>query len=284
MSTYAPFYPISGFLPQPYISTLTHSTGFGPSISASSVSTGRYSTLGKKTRIPTIVVEDTSLDMTLDDTINLSSSLLKTPAKQLGVRNSLSGSPDVSWLDEKTLTNTPSTALSKEKLLSSTPKRDLPGRKSSTPTFVLPDENVPSEIPVKNGRLGGTVSAIPSSNEECTALQEIPCADATVPSTSTPSRRVPKLRRSNGKDDLRTLYHRAAFPRVSPPSDVHDLSFEEQLTLAILAEMDRNPNRFLAHQREPVSKARLDSGRSASILSTLGNLLQTVKSPIARVW
>ncbi|KAI0088257.1 hypothetical protein BDY19DRAFT_949950 [Irpex rosettiformis] len=286
MSTYAP-YPISGFLPQPYISTLARSTGFCPSISVSSaLTTASYSPIRKRQWIPAITVEDTSLDVTLDDSIILSNSLQNTPAKKPNVRStSLSGSPILSWLDEQTLTNTPRTLLPKEKVFSSTPKdyHALRGSIPSPVTPFLPDENAPPIILLEDSRDEGDIFTPSSSEAKSTKLHELikESSSYCIQTVRSTPRRVPKLRRSNGNDDLRTLYHHEG-PRTS--SDFQELSFEEQLTLAILAEMDRSPNRFLAHRREPADKTKLELGRSTSLLSTLGKLLRTVRTPAPRIW
>ncbi|KAI0826136.1 hypothetical protein BC629DRAFT_51111 [Irpex lacteus] len=280
MSAYAP-YPISGFLPQPYISTIAHTTtGFSPSVSASSVDTARYYTLGKRQRLPEIVVEDTSLDATFHDSPAHPNSLLKTPSKRLDVRKSApSGSPVMSWLDEQTLTNTPCTALSKEKAFFSTPKRDLRSSKLSTTILTPPHVTVP--LPVFSNDKSVVEDCLDNTLEQDSCIEielteDLPLEEATTPSSP---RRVPKLRRSNGNDDLRTMYHHTASPLPSSDAGVQELSFDEQLTLAILAEMDRAPNRFLAHRREPVAKSS-----STSLLSTLGNLLRIARSPVSRVW
>ncbi|KAI0696524.1 hypothetical protein BC835DRAFT_1341979 [Cytidiella melzeri] len=229
----------------------------------------------KQSRLPAIVIEDTSLDLTLDD--SLDDSLLRTPRRMQNT--DLTNSPALSWLDEQTLLNPPCTMLYKEDALCSTPKRTLRSRKASIPSLITLKDDFPSITLLEchpNEQLDRPANS--SFCQVATKLSEDhPQATATPPSTR---RHWPKLRRSNGTDDLRTLYHCSASTKTADQTD-DQAAFEQQLTLAILAEMDRTPARFLVHPRSG-GQSRLDSGRS--MLSTLGNLFRRAGHPLSRVF
>ena len=92
----------------------------------------------------------------------------------------------------------------------------------------------------------------------------------------------PKLRRSNGEEDLRTLYLCSA--TSAPLPEPVQLSFEEQLTLAILAEMQRAPHRF-GMRPPPGRPARLSQLLPIkTALSNFGTLLRSLGPPVARVF
>jgi hypothetical protein len=295
MSTYAHL-PISGLLPQSatsalYIPTANKSTHTCiPSTSIPSASSGYWLSDIKEVQVPP--PEDDSLD-TLNDTLNDSNNVLRTPAKERQTHeNNVPSSAFLFWLDEQTLTSTPRTLLFKAVAFESTPKHDRQYRQSS-PRSLFPSEESILPVEIEDETDLDTLSLVVNDSLPRHGLrQEVhkslpPILDTTVTTLPLPKRHLPRLRRSNGSDNLRFLYRSETTPELITPArlegpSVTAMSFEEQLTKAILAEMDRFPNRFSAPRSGPKSRAsHVYFGRSA--LSILGNAMRDVGSLMTRV-
>ncbi|KAI0342418.1 hypothetical protein BDW22DRAFT_1429258 [Trametopsis cervina] len=301
-----------------YTAPTTHtSQSFSPSPSVSSVKTCTVHLNNEKHRpVVRMMAKGYSSSQHGDHQTVEYDVLPTTPSKNGAMSPAMDdvGSPVPSWVDEETLTNTPGPVSPKaskfpctppsvspkavqantlrslpplldlghhhhrvadtsvDSLLFWTPKHAARLRNLSNSTS-HPTERLPSVIADRRSSLEGI--AVPMNLDDDVSMLGV----ATPPRTPE-QRQQPKLRRSTGNDNLRTLYHRGGLPEHHAKQA--PVSFEEELTLAILAEMARSTH-FPTARGVPQDPARHHHSAKA-LLSTLGDFLRTVRFPASRMF